>query len=132
MVQGGLRTTSPGSVHGGGEAPGGQSSLRQGAGKSLLTLPISEALRRWNDGEICYSKKYARVSSRDSKYRPKEGTRGGGTHPYDLLVRPRAWPREKAAWEARAPLWPSFGDPEASVSLIFYIFLDFFGIRKIG
>ncbi len=33
------------------------------------------------------------------------------------------------------PLAPSgpFGDPEASVSLIFYIFfLEFFGLRKIG
>src|SRR3954464_11006683 len=33
MVQGGLLTVHPGSVHGGGEAPGGGSSLRQGAGK---------------------------------------------------------------------------------------------------
>src|SRR3954466_15055029 len=33
MVQGGLLTDHPGSVHGGGEAPGGRSSLRQGAGK---------------------------------------------------------------------------------------------------
>ena len=32
-----------------------------------------------------------------------------------------------------APLWPIFGDPEASVSLIFYIcFWIFFGLRKIG
>ena len=32
-----------------------------------------------------------------------------------------------------APLWPSFGDPETSVSLIFYIyFLDFFGLQEIG
>src|ERR1044071_9340356 len=33
MVQGGLLTVHPGSIHGGGEAPGGGSSLRQGAGK---------------------------------------------------------------------------------------------------
>ena len=32
MVQGGLLTSHPGSVHGDGEAPGGGSSLRQGAG----------------------------------------------------------------------------------------------------
>src|SRR4051812_42452725 len=32
MVQGGLLMAHPGSVHGGGETPGGQSSLRQGAG----------------------------------------------------------------------------------------------------
>ena len=33
MVQRKLLTAHPGSVHGGGEAPGGRSSLRQGAGK---------------------------------------------------------------------------------------------------
>ena len=102
-------------------------------GRGLLTLPISEALRRRNDGEICDSRKFAWVSSRNTKYRPKEGTGGGGTHPGDLVARPRAWPRQQAAWEAPGPLWPSFGDQEASVSLIFYIFfLDFFGLRKIG
>src|SRR4051812_13673687 len=31
MVQGGLLTSHPGSVHGNGEAPGGESSLQQGA-----------------------------------------------------------------------------------------------------
>ena len=35
MVQEGLITTHPGSAHGGGEAPGGQSSLRQGAGTGV-------------------------------------------------------------------------------------------------
>lgn len=69
-------------------------------GRGLL---ISEALRRRNDGEIHDSRKSTRVSSRDSKYRPKEGTRGGGTHPGDLLARPRAWSRQQAAWEARVP-----------------------------
>src|SRR4051812_28461889 len=39
MVQGGLLTTHPGSVHVGGEAPGGQSSLRQGAGKRSSDAP---------------------------------------------------------------------------------------------
>ena len=39
MVQGGLLTTHPGSVHGGGEAPGGGSPLRQGAGKSSPGAP---------------------------------------------------------------------------------------------
>ena len=40
MVQGGLLTTHPGSVHGGGEAPGGGSPLRQGAGKSSPDAPV--------------------------------------------------------------------------------------------
>ena len=72
-------------------------------GRGLLTLPILEALRRRNDGEIRDSTKSARVSSRDSKYRPKEGTGGGGTHPGDLLARPRVWPSQEAAWEAPGP-----------------------------
>ena len=59
-------------------------------GRGLRTLPISEALRRRNDVEIRDSRKSARDSPRDSKYRPKEGTGGGGTHPSDLLAWPRA------------------------------------------
>ena len=39
MVQGGLLTAHPGSAHGGGEAPGGQSSLRQGAGTGSSGYP---------------------------------------------------------------------------------------------
>jgi hypothetical protein len=39
MVQGGLLTAHPGSVHGGGEAPGGDPSLRQGAGKRSPDAP---------------------------------------------------------------------------------------------
>src|SRR3954470_19268980 len=39
MVQGGLLTVHPGSIHGGGEAPGGGSSLRQGAGKRAPGAP---------------------------------------------------------------------------------------------
>ena len=39
MFQGGLLTAHPGSVHGGGEAPGGDPSLRQGAGKRSSGAP---------------------------------------------------------------------------------------------
>src|SRR4051812_11400424 len=39
MVQGGLLTVTPGSIHGGGEAPGGGSSLRQGARKRSFGAP---------------------------------------------------------------------------------------------
>ncbi|KAE8806322.1 hypothetical protein D1007_17477 [Hordeum vulgare] len=72
-------------------------------GRGLLTLLISEALWRQNNGEIRDSRKSARVSSRDSKYRSKEGTGRGGAHPGDLLERPRAWSRLQAAWEAPGP-----------------------------
>ena len=39
MVQGGLLTAHPGNVHGGGGAPGGDPSLRQGAGKGSSDAP---------------------------------------------------------------------------------------------
>ena len=50
MVQGGLLTAHPGSAHGGGEAPGGQSSLRQGAGKGSSGDPdlgIEAVAEQW-------------------------------------------------------------------------------------
>ena len=51
MVQGGLLTAHPGSVHGGGEAPGGDPSLRQGAGKGSSDAPdlgsATAAEQRW-------------------------------------------------------------------------------------
>ena len=39
MVQGGLLTAHPGSVHGGGEAPGGDPFLWQGPGKKSPDAP---------------------------------------------------------------------------------------------
>ena len=39
MVQGRLLTHHPGGVHGGGEGPGGDPPLRQGAGKSSPGAP---------------------------------------------------------------------------------------------
>ena len=39
MVSGGLLTAHPGSADGGGEAPGGQSTLQQGVGTGSLGCP---------------------------------------------------------------------------------------------
>ncbi|KAE8775896.1 hypothetical protein D1007_51546 [Hordeum vulgare] len=66
-------------------------------GRGLLTLPISKALRQWDDGEIRDSRYPPRVSDWRGKYRPKEGVRGGGAHPGDLWVQPGARPRREAA-----------------------------------
>src|SRR3954462_12770200 len=54
MVQGGLLTVHPGSIHGGGETPGGGSSLRQGAGKRSPGAPdlgSAEAAEQRRDRE---------------------------------------------------------------------------------
>ena len=50
MVQGGLLTAHPGSAHGGGEAPGDDPSLRQGAGTRSSGDPdlgIATAAEQW-------------------------------------------------------------------------------------
>src|SRR3954467_4932027 len=44
MVQGGLLTAHPGSVHGDGKALGGESSLRQGAGTASPGCPDLETM----------------------------------------------------------------------------------------
>ncbi|KAI4992738.1 hypothetical protein ZWY2020_007051 [Hordeum vulgare] len=72
-------------------------------GRGLLTLPISEALQRRNYGEILDSGSDGRVFSQRSKFRPKEGTEGGGTHPGGLLARLGGRPRQGVAWKAPGP-----------------------------
>ncbi|KAE8773634.1 hypothetical protein D1007_54105 [Hordeum vulgare] len=49
---------------------------RRVLGRGLLMLPISKALRLWNDREIRDSGYSGRVSDRRGKYKPKEGVRG--------------------------------------------------------
>ena len=54
MVRGGLLTAHPGSVHGDGEAPGDESSLRQGAGTGSPGSPdlgIAAAVEQRGDHE---------------------------------------------------------------------------------
>src|SRR3954469_12581943 len=58
MVQGGLLTVHPGSIHGGGEALRGGSSLRQGAGKRAPGAPdlgsaVTEEQRRDREKGFC-------------------------------------------------------------------------------
>ena len=52
MVQGGQLTAHPGSAHGDGEAPGGDPSLRQGAGKGSSDAPdlgSATAAEQWRN-----------------------------------------------------------------------------------
>ena len=53
MVQGRLLTAHPGSVHGGGEARGGRSSLQQGAGKGPDGAPALGSEAAAEQRRIC-------------------------------------------------------------------------------
>src|SRR3954464_10090658 len=76
MVQGRLLTAHPGGVHGDGGAPGGDSSLRQGAGiespgiPDLETAAAAEQRGDWKKASI------SRVSSSQRIYRRMGAARG--------------------------------------------------------
>src|SRR3954464_1359424 len=77
MVQRKLLTTHPGSVHGGGEAPGGRSSLRQGAGKGPAGAPglrSAAAAEQRRDREKCFSLRKFHVTG---DIYAKGGSQGG-------------------------------------------------------
>ena len=60
MVQGGLFTAHPGNAHGGGESPGGQSSLWQGVGIGSSGSPdlgIVAAAEQRGDSEKGFHRK---------------------------------------------------------------------------
>ena len=127
MVQGRLLTTHPGGVYGGGEAPGGDPPLRQGAGKSSPGAPdlgsaVAAEQRRDREKGSVLEGFGTRV-----KYMPKGGVRGGLGGPGALAARPGGG---RALWPPGAlvaPLRLCFGCLVASGTLIFYIiFLDFF------
>ena len=127
MVQGGLLTTHPGSVHGGGEAPGGGSPLRQGAGKSSPDAPdLGSAAaaeqrrdrekgfcpRGFRDDRDIYAKGGSQRRSRGPRRPP--GTAMGGAAPGGRLGLP---------W---LPSGPSLVLREASCTLIFPVFFPEF------
>src|ERR1041385_9254923 len=124
MVQEELLTGHPGSIHGEEETPGGQSSLRQGAGKrssaapDLGSAPAAEQMRVRGIGFLFWS------FPMTGDIEAKGAARGGPGAPGAPLARPGVGPRQVAAWP---PLGPSRAFLEASVMLIFYLnFPEFF------
>src|SRR4051812_19926579 len=86
MVQAGLLTAHPGSVHGDGEAPGDESSLRQGAGTGSPGSPdLETAAAAEQKGILRKRVLSSRVSSRDV-------TIGEGGQPGSPGA-PPTWPR---------------------------------------
>ena len=131
MVQGRLLTTHPGGVHGGGEAPGGDPPLRQGAGKSS---PGAPDLGSGGGGGTEMRSRKRVPSSRVSGRVLNICQRGA---PAEVRGAQAAWrggqEGGRPLWAPGAPvgpLWPYFCRMEASGTLIFYIFfLDFSKIR---
>ena len=132
MVQGRLLTSHPGGVHGGGEAPGGDPPLRQGAGKSSPGAP--DLGSGGGGGTEMRSRKRVPVP-RVSKDALNICQRGAPDGARGAQAPPRRGPGGGRAARAPgalvAPLRPYFGRVEASGTLIFYIiFLDFFGSSR--
>src|SRR3954464_10309183 len=73
MVQGGLLTAHTGSVHGNGEAPGGESSLRQGAGTGSPGSPDLETAVAAEQRGVAKKDSAPRVFGVRTKYSPKGG-----------------------------------------------------------
>src|ERR1041385_2696329 len=109
MVQGKLLKKHPGSIHGGEETPGGQSSLRQGAGKSSSGAPdlgSAAAAEQWRVCEIGFCPRSFPVM--ENKW-AKGGSQRWTRDPRRPLARPGVGPHQVAAWAPLAPLWPLLG-----------------------
>src|SRR3954468_9140383 len=98
MVQGRLLTDHPGSVHGGGEAPEGGSSLRQGAGKrsagapDLGSVAAAEQRRDHKKGSTHGGFASRRIYGR------RGAARGATRGPGAPLARPHSRARREGAW----------------------------------
>src|ERR1041385_7291334 len=90
-------------------------------GRGLLVLPISEARRRRNRGEITKKGSVLEGFASWRIYRRRGAARGGPGAPGGPLARPGVGPRRVAAWAPCLPYGPSRALREASSALIFYL-----------
>src|ERR1041385_8062225 len=88
MVQGGLLTVHPGSIHGGGGAPGGDTSLRQGVGKRSSGAPNLGSATTAEQREIAKKGSVPEGFSSQGINRRKGAARGGPGAPGAPLARP--------------------------------------------
>src|SRR3954467_13416641 len=98
MVQVGLLTAHPGSVHGYVWSPGGGVSFRQGAGAASPGSPDLEMAARWNREGFAKKGSLLGVSTPRYKYRRRGEPRGPTRQPGGLLARPRVGPRQRPSW----------------------------------
>src|ERR1041385_1734129 len=123
MLQRKLLTSHPGSIHGGEETPGGQPSLRQGAGKRSSGAPdlgSAAAAEKRRDREKGFCLRGFRVTENIwAKGAARGDTRGPGG-PWRGPTLGRA---ERAPGALVGPLWPLLGDSRSFRSADFL--LDF-------
>src|SRR4051812_18889437 len=107
MVQGGLLTVHPGSIHCGGEAPGGGSSLRQGVGKRSFGAPnLGSAAAAGQRRDREKGSRFGGFASRRIYGRRGEA-RGATRGPGAPLARPHPRARREGAWgPGGSPLAP--------------------------
>ena len=82
---------------------GGDSPLRQGAGKSFWTLPIFGSTVAADRDVFWKSDRVLRFFSSGGTYRRKGAVRGGATGPHTGLARPGARPRRPCVWAPGPP-----------------------------
>ena len=82
---------------------GGDSPLRQGAGKSFWTLPIFGSTAAADRDVFWKTDRALRFFSSGGTYRRKGDVRGGTTAPHMGPARPGGWPRRLCVWGPRGP-----------------------------
>src|ERR1041385_7957853 len=95
-------------------------------GRGLLVLPILEARRRWNIGEI--AKKGSRLGFFASRgiNRRRGAARGATRGPGGPLERPHPGERREGAWgPGGSPLPPSVIPKASSTLILYWIFPNF-------
>ena len=77
---------------------GGDSPLRQGAGKSFWTLPIFGSTAAADHDVFWKSDRVLRFFPSGGLYRRRGDVRGGARRPHARVARSRAWPRQPCVW----------------------------------
>jgi hypothetical protein len=82
---------------------GGDSPLRQGAGKSFWTLPIFGSTAAADCDVFWKSDRVLRFFPLGGLYRRRGDVRGGARLPHTGVARPGAWPRWPCVWGLGGP-----------------------------
>jgi hypothetical protein len=85
------------------KASGGDSPLRQGAGKSFWTLPIFGSTVAADHDVFWKSDRVLRFFPSRGLYRRRGVIRGGAMRPHAGPAWPGAWPRHPCVWGPRGP-----------------------------